>query len=365
MFGIFLKDIKLITRDRTALLAAMIVPILLISLVAGALFDSGDRARFRLPVVDEDQGPVATVFRKLLEERADVELMTREEAESLVRDENEAPAALVFGPGLSRSYLRGDPAHIEMWTDPAQAQGLQATRVLLLLMDKEAQELADPLSEDLIVVEKTSLTGSREDLSSFDENVPGFAILFVLIAVVFGTSNALHDERDWGTLPRLLVAPVGFTRMLLGKLGARFCLGVVQMLVLLLWGHWFFGLPLGPSWVALVMLSAGIVFASVSLGLMVAGLARTREQTQPLSLAVVMVVSLIGGLWFPPEFIPDWMRAAQPFVHTTWAMRGMNDIVLRNQGLESMGDSLWILFAFGLIFMVIGVRLFRARHSAR
>ena len=365
MVAVFWKDLRLILRDRAALVAAMIVPILVISLIAGALLDSGDRTRLLLPVVDEDEGPVATAFQKLLAEHATVLPVDRAEAERMVRDDNDAAAALVFPTGLSRRYLQGRTGGIELLTDPAQAHGLQAIRVLLLLMDQEAQALADPLSEDLIVVEKTSLTGSRHEVDSFDENVPGFALLFVLIVVIFGTSMALHDERDWGTLPRLLVAPAGFTWMLLGKLGARFVLGLAQMLLLFFWAHWFFDVSLGPSPWPLLILSSAMVFTTVSVGLLVAGFAKTREQTQPLSLAVVMLVSLLGGLWFPPEFVPEWMREIQPFVYTSWAMRGMNDLVLRDLGLEAIRGSVLVLLGYGLATLVVGIRLFRARHSAR
>lgn len=365
MVAVFWKDLRLIVRDRVALTGSLVVPILIISLIAGALLDNGDRTRLVLPVVDEDQGPVATAFTKLLSEHATVRAVSRAEAERLVRDENDAAAALVFPRGLSKSYLQGRPGDIELLTDPAQAHGLQAIRVLLLLMDREAQALADPLSEDLIVVEKTSLTGARREVNSFDENVPGFTLLFVLIVVIFGTSMALHDERDWGTLPRLLVAPAGFTWMVLGKLGARFLLGLVQMGLLLAWAHYFFGVSLGPSPGALFALSAAVVFTTVCVGLFVAGVARTREQTQPLSLAVVMLISLLGGLWFPPEFVPEWMRDIQPAFYTSWAMRGMNDLVLRDRGLDAIGGSVSVLFGYGLLTLVIGMRLFRARHSAR
>jgi ABC-type multidrug transport system permease subunit len=365
MIAVFLKDLRLILRDRWALLAAMLAPIVIISLIAGALFDSNDRSRLLLPVADEDLGPVATAFRKLLSEHADVQLMSRAEAEHLVRDENRAPAAIVFPEGLSRAYLRGEQGRIELLTDPAQANGVQAIKVLLLLVDQEAQALADPLSEDLIVVEKKSLTGSRGTVTSFDENVPGFTILFVLLAVVFGTSMALHDERGWGTLPRLLVAPAGFTWMLLGKLGARFVLGFAQMLVLLLWGYFFFRVSLGSSPSALVVVSAAVVFASVALGLVVAGIAGTREQTQPLSLAVVMLFSAVGGLWWPPEVTPEWMRSIAPAVYTSWAMQAMNDLVLRDRGLDAITWPVSMLLLYGLVTLVIGVKLFRARHSAR
>ena len=49
-----------------------------------------------MPVVNEDGGPVATTFVKLLRERADVSEVTRAEAEAIVRDRHESAAAIVF-----------------------------------------------------------------------------------------------------------------------------------------------------------------------------------------------------------------------------------------------------------------------------
>jgi ABC-2 type transport system permease protein len=113
------------------------------------------------------------------------------------------------------------------------------------------------------------------------------------------------------------------------------------------------------------LLTVAVVFVTVTFGLVVAGLARTREQTQPLSLAVVMVLSALGGLWWPSSIEPDWMRNISPIVFTTWAMRGMNDLVLRNRGVGAMLQPFAVLMTYGLVTLVIGVRLFRARHSAR
>ena len=79
MVAVFWKDLRLIARDKVALVGGLIVPILVISLIAGALLDNGDRTRLLLPVVDEDQGPVATAFTKLLQEHAEVRTMSRAE----------------------------------------------------------------------------------------------------------------------------------------------------------------------------------------------------------------------------------------------------------------------------------------------
>jgi len=189
--------------------------------------------------------------------------------------------------------------------------------------------------------------------------------MFVLLAVVFGTSMSMHDERDHGTLARLLVAPGGFTRILLGKLGARFVVGVVQMLLLLAWANWMFGVSLGSSPVAMLLLTVTSVFAIVAVGMLVAGIARSREQTIPLGLSLVMALSALGGCWWPQSMQPEWMGRIAPAVFTTWVMRGLNDLILRQRGIGAILLPASVLIAYGAATMAVGIQVFRLRHSAR
>jgi ABC-2 type transport system permease protein len=366
MLSVFRKDLRIFLRDRSALVFSLLMPILVITVIAeGLFFDQKDGPQLLVPVVNEDGGPVAGTFVKLLGEHAKVRQVARVEAEHLVRDTHEAPAAIVFPPKLSKQYLQGASTQIELLTDPASGGDLQAVKVLLLLMDKEAAALADPFAEDKITLHEENLTGNRLEVTVFEQRVPGFALMFVLLAVVFGTSMSMHDERDHGTLARLLVAPGGFTRLLLGKLAARFVVGVAQMLVLLGWGHWMFGVSLGPSPAAMLLLTTTAVFAVVAAGMLVAGLARSREQTLPLGLSVVMAFSAMGGCWWPQSAQPDWMSRLSPAFFTTWAMRGLNDLILRERGLDAIMLPAGVLLAYGAATLALGIHLFRARHSAR
>jgi ABC-2 type transport system permease protein len=366
MWPVFRKDLRLFLRDRSAFAFSLLMPILVITVIASALFShSDDGPRLLVPIVNEDRGPVATTFVKLLGDHANVREVDRAEAERLVRDAHEAAAAIVFPPKLSKQYLQGNATEIELLTDPAAGSDLGAVKVLLLLMDKEAAALADPFAEDKIRLHEQNLTGNRLEVTVFEQRVPGFTLMFVLLAVVFGTSMAMHDERDYGTLARLLVAPGGFTRILLGKLAARFVVGVVQMLVLLAWAHWMFGVSLGSSPVAMLVLTATSVFAVVAAGMLVAGLAQSREQTLPLGLSFVMALSALGGCWWPQSMQPEWMSRIAPAVFTTWAMRGLNDLVLREGGLGAIVLPAGVLLVYGAATLVVGMQLFRFRHSAR
>jgi ABC-2 type transport system permease protein len=365
MVAAFLKDLRLIVRDRWLVLLSMLVPVAVITIIAAALFGDAGGPQVAIAIVDEDHGPVTRAFKDALAGHAEVVEATREEAVRLVRDLNRAPAAIIFPPRLSENYQRGKPSDVVLLTDPAAEVNLRAAKTLLLLMEKKAAASTDPLAEQLIVLKEQNLTGNRLAVTAFEQNLPGFSLMFVLIAVIFGTSISLHDERDWGTLPRLLLAPVGFTALLLGKLGARFVVGVIQLLLLLLWARLAFGVSLGSSPAALLLVAGAVVFATVATGLLVAGLTANREQVQPLGLAVVVALSGLGGLWWPQSMGPEWMEAVSPALYTTWAMRGMNDLVLRDRGLEAVQRPLVVMTLYGLVMLAIGVGLFRARSGAR
>jgi linearmycin/streptolysin S transport system permease protein len=363
--AVFSNEMRLLSRDRMAVVWLLVGPILCITVITAARYEPPGGTQILLPVVDEDQGPIAKGFVKLLREHANVVQTSRAEAESLVRDDNQAAAAIVFPPGLSKRYLQGRPGEIELLTDPAEVVGLQRVKLTMMLMDREAASLADPIAEPRLKFDEHNLTGGHLSRKSHEQNVPGFTIMFMLLAVVYGTSTSLQHEAMSGTGRRILIAPIGFGRAILAKLAARHVVGCTQMLALLLWGHFIFGISLGSSWWALFAVVAATVLNAVALGALVAGLAGTEEQTLPISLAVVLLVSAVGGLWWPLSGQPSAMRSVAVFLPSTWAMRGMTNLVLRDRGFAAVLPSVGVLLLQGGLLLVLGVITFRRRWAAR
>jgi len=365
MVAVFWKDLRLLLRDTTALILSLLAPVAMITILTFGRAQDAGAPRPLVPIVDNDEGPVAGAFIELLGRHANVSLMSEGDAVRVVRELNRAPAAIVFPEGLSKRYLQGQASTITMLTDPAQGIALGNVRALLLGMDRDAAELADPLHEELLVYKDRNVTGREGSPKSREQNVPGFSLMFVLLAVVFATSSAMHDERSWGTLPRLLVAPARFMQLLVGKLGVRFVLGFVQLLVLLLWGRLVFGISLGSSLPALGLLTAAIAFATSALGLLIGAVAGTREQTLPLSLATTLGLSALGGLWWPLSLVPAWLRTLGQLFFPTWAMYGMTDLILRDRGLEATLLPVGVVALQGVALLAIGLWTFRVRYLPR
>jgi len=214
-----------------------------------------------------------------------------------------------------------------------------------------------------IAWEDASLTSSRAQANAFEQYVPGFGITFLLIDMLWGMSVALMDERQWGTLQRLRISGASTAGMLIGRLSARTLIGFAQMIVLFGVGWLLFGIKLGTYPAMLSLPAAAIAFAAAAFGLVMAAIAPSRDSVLPIGAVAAMVMSALGGCWWPLEFEPAWMRAAALSVPTTWTMRAFNDLMIR--GLAP-GTAFWpttMTFLLGLILLSGGIagsrRLYR------
>ncbi len=357
--AMMLKDLRLICRDRYGLIALLVVPIVVIMVVASAT-QSGDGSKSILfPVVNEDQGPVATALIRAFREHLDVRIISRAEAQHLVAEANDAPAALILPHELSKRYLTQRPTTVEMLTDPAQWRELEAIKVVMLLADRETASLGDPFSQELLSVKDRNITGDHVSFSSLEQNIPGFSLMFVLLTLIFSVSLALREEEVWGTSARLAVAPVPPASLLGGKLLARLIVGTAQLLLLLVFGHIVYGLRLGHSPVAIILVATAVVAAMTCFAAVVASFVRTREQAIPVGLAVAFVLASLGGLFWPLYDLPKLMQHVASWLITTWSMSALQDVMLRDKGLIAISTELLVLVGYGLVSFLIALRLFR------
>ncbi|MFZ0889112.1 MAG: ABC transporter permease [Candidatus Binataceae bacterium] len=222
---------------------------------------------------------------------------------------------------------------------------------------------APRLPGDLGFVEQPAIEGEAVAVNAFDQYVPGFGITFLLIGMMLGIALTLFDERDWGTLKRLQVSGAPLTGLLLGKLFARFIVGIVQMVLLFTVGWALFGITLGRDPLALLIPTIGISFASAALGLVIASISRAHDSVMPLGVTVSMAMAAIGGCWWPLDFEPEWMREIARWMPTTWTMQAFNDLMIRNR---TVSETLWPFAAtigLGMIFLAAGIARFARIES--
>ena len=395
------KDLRLLARDRVALLFLVLAPIVVIS-VAGLSLSTfygsrgGSETEFLLPVANLDDGDVADKLVASLTEASGVRLeeVGEQEARRLVAETGEAGAALVIPFGFTRGFRKGQSVRLLLLTDPvkhlellrikgevhrAQA-GLVASQVAARVavvevltyagdvdfeeVAEDARELASRLVDKSVVLEEESLTSVRTSFNAFDQNVPGFGVTFLMLGMLLGVSLGLVDERGWGLLYRLASTPISAESVVAGKVFSRFLIGVVQMAILFAFGRAIFGISLGPSLLAMGLVIAGVSFAAAAFGLLVAALAPTRDSVLPLGTIAIMAMAAIGGCWWPISIEPLWLQKLAHLFPTAWAMEAFNDLMLRERSLSDIALGLLALVIFGIVYLVAGMKLYLRREEA-
>ena len=248
MIKIALKDLKLFFADKRAMLLTFAVPIALITLFAfsfgGAGQKKGESRPTTIVIADDDKTAasrnVITQIDSLKE--FNVSLTSVDTAENLVKKGDET-AVLVFHKGFSDSMSAGNKLPIEFEYDGAKEAevgilqgalignlmgiigGKPMAKTALAKFDAQyptmdsatKQQIHEQISQNFSPAESkqesesfiksTPLIAEAENSPGLIHAVAGTAIMMLLFSVV-GMGASLLDEKQEGTLKKLLYSPL-------------------------------------------------------------------------------------------------------------------------------------------------------------
>jgi ABC-2 type transport system permease protein len=396
------KDFRLLWRDRVALVFLLVAPVVVIS-VAGFSLSSfygsgtgGDGgAEYLLPVTDLDGSDTSRELVSALERAPGLRLARVDEAEGrrLVSRTNRAGATLVIPSGFGTGFKQGQAVRLQLWTDPvkhlevlkikAEVERVRAALVAVQVAGRiavievlthagdadfeavaeDASHLASRLLDKSVKLEETSLTSSSLTFNTFDQNVPGFSVTFLMLGMLLGVGLGLVDEREWGMLYRLAAGPVAAAAPVIAKVISRFAIGCAQMVILFVFGRVAFDISLGPSLPALGLVILGVVFAASTFGLLIAALAPSRDSVLPLGTIAIVGMAAVGGCWWPITIEPQWLQSLAHLFPTAWAMEAFNDLMLRGRELADVWPAILAMVVFGAFYLTTGAWIYLKREE--
>ena len=229
------------------------------------------------------------------------------------------------------------------------------SRTARLLVDGALQRAAgrsDPVSE-------TDSTVHQRGARYIDFVIPGLLGMNLMGSGIWGVGFAIVDARKKKLLKRLIATPMSRAEYLASFILSRLTMLVLELIALLGFGLFVFGVPMRGSWAQLLLICLVASLSFSAIGLLVASRVRTIEGVSGLSNLVMLPMWVFSGVFFawtryPAPFQP-FIRAL-PLTATIDALRGT---MLQGMTWPDVIPQLAILLGWLALCFLLALKLFR------
>ena len=382
------KDVTQVLRDKKSLIFLVAMP-LVFTLFMGFSYRSGeDSAEVdpRLALAWVEESPANTLSMMLYERLVDSdslkpERMQKSDALDALYKE-EVKGVLIVPAGLGET-----DAQLTLITDTGSATGQSLYQLLRLPVTQlmsaveigqiGVETMDDPAEfapamelawkkwgarnaqslvklEQAVAVESESWFGDNP----YNQASPGMIIQFAIMGLI-NSAQILVQERKNRTLQRLITTNMRPWEIIIGHMLAMFAIVLLQTLVLVVFGQFLLGVDYlrVPFGTLLLVIALGLWVSAM--GLLVGVLAKSDDQVVLYAMLAMFLFSALGGAWFPLEVSGGVFAALGKVMPSAWAMTGLQNILIRGLGIQSMLLPVSVLLAYAAGFFALAVWRFR------
>jgi ABC-type multidrug transport system permease subunit len=352
-----LARVREFVREPEALFWVYGFPILM-TVGLGIAFQSRPIERISVVVVD---GPTAADTRTALAssdmpERFQVDVFSTEEARRRLRTGR--TDVVVSGQPLSASLTGGEgpeeapsKPQYTYYFDPTRSESVLARRAV----DDQLQRAAGRQDVAGVTLVEVDEPGGRY----IDFLVPGLLGMSLMGGGLWGVGFVTVDMRVRKLLKRFLATPMKKTDFLMGIMISRMLFMVPEVLALLLFARYAFGVVNHGSTLAvtfLIVLGA-VMFSGI--GLLAASRAKTIEAVSGIMNMLMVPMWIFSGIFFSSERFPDAIQPVIQALPLTPLISTLRSVMLEGATLAQLIVPIAIMTAWSLASFVLALRWFR------
>jgi ABC-type multidrug transport system permease subunit len=276
--------------------------------------------------------------------------------------------------------LRADPRIKLLVANEAECRRrlrIGKSDLLISVVDGEVEYVLDPTRPNSLTARATvqdliQRAAGREDIVGtrdvevgepggryVDFLIPGLLGMGLMGGGMFGVGFAIVDLRLRKLLRRFLATPMRRTDFLWGLMISRMVFMIPEILLLLIFARYAFGVVVYGSWLAvgfLIVLGA-LQFAGI--GLLVGSRVRTLESASGLMNLVMLPMWVLSGVFFSYERFP---AAVQPLIK--WLpLTSLNDalraVMLEGSPLTALFPEMLVMVVWTVVSFAVALLIFR------
>ena len=364
MLAIVEREMRKFFRSPALMLTAMILPLVQLLILGNAF--GGKIRGVRMGVVDQDHHSQAVKIHEAFDSIAanirTFHAIPYDDQRTAVDDvrNGKLGGVVIIPPQYSRRVLAGDSPQLGLVVD-------NSDQFVSNSLEAEMQSVVDGLNAPPIaskVVAKVTL--ETVELYPYIEYMKfllsGAISLAMYVSVMIGGGMLYIDDKARGVHEGYLVTPINKLELVMGLNLAGAIKAVLSGVVLTVLGSLMAGLssifhPVVALELLLLIVSTSIAFN----GMMFLMMVRVDDPLVPRAMFGVLNTLLYfpSGAVYPISSFPVWLRGIAVIDPFTYAVHGLQAVLLKNAGFAAIATDLIFLFGFGLATLLIATPLFK------
>ncbi|WP_375320906.1 ABC transporter permease [Aliivibrio logei] len=377
--AMLMKEFLLVSRDKHALAALFIMPVVFILIMSLALKDvmNEDKSLMTYALVDNDQ---SSGSEALINKLSNIPTLTKyaldsseyrspeEEGVQFIIDipqgfyQDELPLEISVAADTSPSLLTIFKNQIALsWMGNKLDEVNSANQDSFGFLDEAT---ADTSFDEAALMEiQYAKLAQDEKPTSTQQSVPSW-IVFGLFFVIIPMSTIFISERKQNTLMRLSTMNLSLPVLFGGKILPYMLINQVQVWLMIGVGMYIvplFGaapLTIGGSVLGLVLVSLSLSLSAIGLSILVATAVDSIEQATTIGGIINILLGAIGGVMVPKFVMPEAMQTFSNISPMSWGLEGFLDIFLRRGSVMDVLNEAMALTLFGVVSLLIASIVF-------
>ncbi len=365
IFRLGIKELWSLARD--PMMLALIVYTFTVSIYVAATAMPESLHKAPIAIVDEDGSPLsARIVASFYPPHFMPPLMISLPEVDPGLDRGDFTFVLDIPPNFQRDVLAGRSPAMQLNVDATRmSQAFTGNGYIQQIVYSEVNEFVERYRRtaippvDLALRMRFNPNLEQSWFGSLMEVINNVTMLSIIL-----TGAALIREREHGTLEHLLVMPVTPVEIMLAKVWS---MGLVvlgaAMVALIFIVQGALHVPI-PGSVALFILAAALhLFATTSMGIFLATLARSMPQFGMLLVLVLLPLQMLSGGSTPYENMPQLVQVVMRAAPTTHFVSASQAILYRGAGIEVVWPQLLAILLIGTLLFIASLSRFRRTIS--
>ena len=359
-FQLVLAQLRIFFRNRSVIFFTLLFPVVLM-IALGSFLGNGGGVSLSAILIDEDQTPASKNLIQSLEKQQVMSLSVDNDKTKAMDDLKQGDVQFVlvipagYGKDIAEIEQTGSLAgknstEVQVFYDETN---LTATQIGLSMLNQSVDNVSKGLAHynQWVTIQEQGI--QAVNLKYIDFLVPGIVAMMIMSNNLNGVAAQIAAWRERGILRRMQSTPLRASTFIAAQITSRLILNGFQAMIVILIGSLFFGTQVNGSWLLLVFFVILGTLTFMSIGFIIAALAKTPESASPIAGFISFPMLFLGGIFFPIKNMPELLQPIVqliPITHLSTALREVMNIgadlsVLWPEALLLGG---WMVVAFAV-----------------